>query len=174
MSDSPARRPASGSCCGGPRGGASVNKKHRYQRRPHPETGGGTYSRSMIPPGAFLRRRGWGTTGSSHRYAMRKLRTQAICQVRPRARDPRRGISSSRSTRSLGSAGDAPPPAGGEGSSLSTLAPQFPPLRRRLAGDGFRTGFAASVPFAAASPLGVAGASIGAAIYSIALSSLRP
>ena len=131
----------------------------------------------MIPPGAFLRRRGWGTTGSSHRYAMRKLRTQAIGQVRPRARDPRgRFLRLSRSTRSLGSAGDAPPPAGGEGSVFRPKsAPQFPPLRRRLAGDGFRTGFAASVPFAAASPRGVAGASIGAAILNtIALSSLRP
>ena len=52
---------------------------------------------------------------------MRKLRTQAISQVRPRACDPRFFLpEKTRSTRSLGSAGDAPPPAGGEGFGLST------------------------------------------------------
>lgn len=90
MSDSPARRPASGSCCGGPRGGASVrNSKPASTTAPSGDGWRHFFSRSMIPPGALAKGVvAWGTTGSSHRYAMRKLRTQAIGQVRPRACDP--------------------------------------------------------------------------------------
>ena len=152
MSDSPARRPASGSCCGGPRGGASVFFL-RHQRLPHPETGGGTYSRSMIPPGALL-----GVVAGARREA----RTATRCaNLEPKP---------------LASSGPEPATRGnffrGRRSPWGQLAMRhrrreararsfdriqllsFPPLRRRVVGDGFRTGFAASVPFAAATTSG--------------------
>ena len=60
MSDSPARRPASGSCCGGPWGGASEIISGINDFCTHPETGGvKLFSRSMIPPGALLKKAPW-------------------------------------------------------------------------------------------------------------------
>jgi hypothetical protein len=105
---------------------------------------------------------------------MRKLRTQAIGQVRPRACDLR-GRFRSRSRRSpWGQLAMRHRRREARARSFDRNQLLIPPLRRRLAGDGFRTGFAASVPFAAATSFGRS-RMIGAAILNtIALSSLQP
>jgi len=68
MRDRPARRSASGRCCGGARGGASAP---RHQRRPAPGDGG----RRRKSPHAASRAARRGATGGSRRYAVRTLST---------------------------------------------------------------------------------------------------
>ena len=116
MSDSPARRPASGSCCGGPRGGASVYP-HRHQRLPHPETGGGNSFTLDDPTRRFVKK---GVVAGTRREARTATRC-ANLEPKPLARSgPEPATCEDVYVLAVdavpGSAGDAPPPAGGEGS----------------------------------------------------------
>ena len=81
MSDRPARRPASGRCCGGARGGASA---------PAPATAAPRRRGAALSPRAPLQAARRGATGGSRCYAVRTLYQQTISQGRPRVRDPRR------------------------------------------------------------------------------------
>ncbi len=76
---------------------------------------------------------------------MRKLRTQAIGQVRPRACDLRERFRSRSRRGPWGQLAMRHRRREARARSFDRTAPQFPPFRRRLAEDGFRTGFAASV-----------------------------
>ena len=123
MSDRPARRPASGRCCGGARGGASA---------PAPARAAPRRRGAALSPRAPVLAARRGATGGSRCYAVRTLTNKPLARADPGSAT--RGAQAPRSTRPGASWHSAP--AGGRrrpGPSTWSASPSASPA---VAGDG--------------------------------------